>query len=53
MGPRNYAYRVLETVDGREMTVCKVTGKTFIYNAMKMVNFDVIRDMILGDEPLL
>jgi hypothetical protein len=31
--------------------VCKVRGITLNYNASKMVNFDVIRDMILrGDE---
>ena len=45
-GPKNYAYRVLVTEDGREKTVCKVN-----YKALKMANFDVIRDMILGDEP--
>jgi len=51
-GPKNYAYRVLDTGDGREKTVCKVRGITLIYNASKMVNYDVIRDMILkGDEP--
>jgi len=45
-GPKNYAYRVL-TGDGRGNTVCKVMGITLNYNALKMVNFDVIREMIL------
>jgi len=42
-------------VDGRDKTVCKVRDITLNYTALKMVNFDVIRDMILkgnkGDEP--
>jgi len=45
-GPKIYAYRVL-IGDGRENTVCKVRGITFNYIASKLVNFDVIRDMIL------
>ena len=52
-GPKNYAYRVL-TGDGREKTVCKVRGITLSYYASNMVDFEVIRDMILrenkGDE---
>jgi len=39
------------TGDGREKTLCKVRGIILYYNASKMVNFDVIRDMILGDDP--
>ena len=50
-GPRNYAYRVLNTGDGREKTVYKIRGITLNYNTMKMVNFGVVRDMIMGDEP--
>jgi len=49
-GPKNLAYRVLDNGDGRKKTVCKVRGITLNYIASKMVNFDVIRDMILGDE---
>jgi len=39
----------VKAVDGdvREKTVCKVRGITLNYNVSKMVNFDVIRDMIL------
>jgi len=46
-GPNKYTYSVLYTGDGREKTVCKVSGISLNYNASKMVNFDVIRDMIL------
>ena len=45
-GPNNYAYWVL-TGDSREKTVCKVRGIILNYNATKMVNFGVIRDIIL------
>jgi len=50
-GPKNYAYRVFDTVTGASRTVCKVSGITLNYSASKLVNFNVIRDMILkGDE---
>jgi len=57
-GPKNYAYRALDTVTGddREKTVCKVRGKTLNYRASKLVKFGVIRDMILrgtGRKPRL
>ena len=32
-------------------TICKVRGITLNYNASQLVNFDVIRDMILNREP--
>jgi len=52
-GPKNYAYRQL-TWDDRKKTVCKVKSIALNYSASKMVNFDVIWDMILrgktGDE---
>jgi len=47
-GPKIYAYKVNDTVTGRATTVCKVRGITLNYSAKKMVNFDVIRDMVLG-----
>jgi len=49
-GPKNYAYREFDTGVGREKSVCKIRGITLKYNASKMVNFDVIRGMIVGDE---
>ena len=51
-GPKNYAYRMVDTVTGASRNVCKVRGITLNYSALKLVNFDGIRDMILkGDEP--
>jgi len=51
-GPNNYAYRVVDTVTGNRKTACKLRGITLNYNTSKLVNFDVIWDMILkGDEP--
>jgi len=47
-GLKNYACRVIDTVTGRTDKVCKVRGITLNYNASQMVNFDVIRDMILA-----
>ena len=48
VGPKNYAYKVIDTVTGRMDTVCKVRGITLNYNAKQLVNFDVIRYIILG-----
>ena len=47
-GPKNYAYKVVDTVTGDQKSVCKVRGITLNYKALGLVNFDVIRDMILG-----
>jgi len=46
-GPKIYANRVIDTGTGDSETVCKVSGITLNYNASKLVNFDVIREMIL------
>jgi len=47
-GTRNYAYRVLDTVIATvEKTICKVRGITLNYNASRLVNFELIRDIIL------
>jgi len=46
--PKNYEYRSDDTANGRSDTVCKVRGITLNYNASQLVNFVVIRDMILG-----
>ena len=45
---KNFACRTMDTVTGRNNTVCKVSGITLNYNAKQLVNFEVIRDMILG-----
>ena len=51
-GPKNYAYRVI-TNEG-EKTVCKVRCITLNYHASKLVNFEVIRAMMLEQgEPIV
>ena len=47
-GPKNYAYKVVDSVTGERKQVCKFRGITLNYNASRIVNFDVNRDMILG-----
>ena len=48
-GRKNYVYSMLESVTGTvEIIVCKFSGITLNYNASRFVNFEVIRDMILG-----
>jgi hypothetical protein len=51
-GPKNYAYRII-TRDGSRPpeTVCKIRGITLNYHTIQTVNFDVIRTMILTDQP--
>ena len=51
--PKNYAYKVIDTVKGRATTVCKVRGITLNYSAKQLLNFDVNSDMVLetGAEP--
>jgi hypothetical protein len=49
-GPKNYAYTILDTRNTVK-TVCKVRGITLNYNASQLLNFDVIKDMILNQEP--
>ena len=46
-GPKNYEYKVIDTVTCRANTVCKVRGITLNYSAKQLVNFDVIREMVL------
>jgi hypothetical protein len=51
-GPKNYAYKVYRR-DASQLpkTVCKVRGITLNYAASQLVNFNVIREMILTGEP--
>jgi len=46
-GPKNYAYKSINSVTGEEKTVCKVRGITLNYSASQLVNFESIRRMIL------
>jgi len=51
-GPKNYAYRLI-TNEGVN-SVCKVRGITLNYHASKLVNFEVMKAMILGQgEPVV
>jgi hypothetical protein len=50
-GPKNYAYKICERSSGKVQTVCKVRGITLNYSASRLVNFDVIKYMILNGGP--
>jgi hypothetical protein len=50
-GPKNYAYKICERDSGKVQTVRKFRGITLNYNASRLVNFDVIKDMILNVGP--
>ena len=52
-GPKNYAYKVVDSVTGERKQVCKVRGITLNYNASRFVNFKVIRYMILNGGPVV
>jgi hypothetical protein len=47
-GPKNYAYKTVNTVTGECKTVCKVRGITLNFSACQLVNFANIKDMILS-----
>jgi len=47
-GPKNYAYKTLNSVTGVEKIVFKVRGITLNYRASHIVNFEKIKAMILG-----
>jgi phosphoribosylamine-glycine ligase len=49
-GPKNYACRVVNDKDVTK-TICKVRGITLNYNSSKLVNFDIIRKMVLKCGP--
>ncbi|KAJ8953848.1 hypothetical protein NQ318_006699 [Aromia moschata] len=49
-GPKKYAYRVFSTRDKEERVVCKVKGISLNYAASQLVNFEIIKSMIL--EPM-
>jgi hypothetical protein len=46
-GPKNYAYRTVNPATGDCEIVCKVRFIILNYSVSKILNFDVIRDMIL------
>ena len=47
-GPKNYAYRKINSLTCESKTVCKVRGITLNYSASHFVNFAKIEDMILS-----
>ena len=48
VGPKIYAYKIFYSATNERKRVCKVRGITLNYNASRLVNFDAIRDVILG-----
>ena len=46
-GPKNYAYKTINSTTGASKTVCKVRGITLNYLASQLVNFAKMKDMIL------
>jgi hypothetical protein len=51
-GPKNYAYKICNRdLSKNPKTVCKVRGITLNYSASHLVNFTVIRDMVLKGVP--
>ena len=48
MWHKNYAYKIVDTATGDRKTVCKVRVITLNYKASQLVNFVVIKDIILG-----
>ena len=47
-GPKNYAYKTINSMTGASKTVCKVRGITLNYLASQLVNFAKMEDMILS-----
>ena len=47
-GPKNNAYRTINSMTVASKTVCKVRGITLIYLASQLVNFAKMEDMILS-----
>jgi len=47
-GPKNYAYKLCNTVTGEVKTVCNLRSITLNYKASQIVNFDTIKDFVLN-----
>jgi hypothetical protein len=47
VGPKNYSNKITNSATGETKTVCKVRGITLNYSARHLVNFEVIKKMIL------
>ncbi|KAG5876883.1 hypothetical protein JTB14_007459 [Gonioctena quinquepunctata] len=46
-GAKNYSYTLWSTKDREHKTVCKVKGISLNHSASQLINFDVIKDMVL------
>ena len=44
-GPKNYAYKLCNSMNGEVKRVCKVRGITLNYNASQLVHLDTIKDL--------
>jgi hypothetical protein len=49
-GPKNYAFKSVDSVTGASKTTCKIRGLTLNFSASQVVNFEKMRDMILNRE---
>jgi hypothetical protein len=49
--PKSYAYKLVNSTTDECKTVCFLRGITLNYTAKQLVNFVVIRDMILNSGP--
>ena len=47
-GPKNYAYKVCNSVTGEVKTVCKVRSITLNYKALQLVNFVTIKNLVIN-----
>jgi hypothetical protein len=47
-GPKNYAYKLKNTMTREVKTVCKVRSITLKYKASQLVNFETIKDFVLN-----
>jgi hypothetical protein len=46
-GPKNYAYVMVDRAKGCRKTVYKVRGITLNYSVSQLLNFDLIKNMVL------
>jgi len=49
-GSKNYVYKTYDSAIGESKTVCKVRGIKLNYNALQLVSFAKIKDMILSKD---
>jgi len=47
-GPKNYAYKIVDSATGEGKTVCKIRGITLNCIDSQLINFEVVKDKIWG-----